>query len=394
MQQYERIYETVDLDAIRHNMEAMRANLSEGTVIIGVVKADGYGHGAVPVARAIAPYVWGYGTATLEEGLILRKHGIKGPILILGASWQSGYEVMLKERIRPTIFRFDDASRLSDLATRAGETACIHIAVDTGMSRIGYGVTKEAADEVARISRLPGICVEGVFTHFARADEEEKEATDDQIRLFQEFAAMLSKRGVSTSLLHCSNSAGILDMKRANFHGVRAGIAIYGLYPSSQVGREAVRLIPAMELKSTVTCIKTVPSGTPVSYGGTFITDCDTVVATIPVGYADGYPRSLSGRGQVLIRGGRAPLLGRICMDQMMVDVTHIPGVLVGDRVTLIGKDGGEEITVEEVALAGGGFHYEILCGIGKRVPRVYLEGGRVAGAKDYFDDAFPDFGK
>lgn len=394
MQRYMRIYETVDLDAIRHNMEAMKANLSEGTVVIGVVKADGYGHGSVPVARAIAPYVWGYGTATLEEGIILRKHGIEAPILILGASWRNGYEAMLSYGIRPTVFRYSDAAYLSELAVKANLTAAIHIAVDTGMSRIGFGVTAEAAAETVRISRLPGIRIEGVFTHFARADEEDKGATDGQIRQFKAFAAMLSEKGVKIPLLHCSNSAGILDMKRANFNAVRAGISIYGVYPSAQVGREAVRLLPAMELKSTVTFVKTVPSGTPVSYGGTFTAVSDTAVATVAAGYGDGYPRSLSGRGQVLIRGARAPVLGRVCMDQLMVDVTRIPGVSEGDEVTLIGKDGEEEITVEELAFLGGGFHYELLCGIGKRVPRVYLEGGSAVGVKDYFDDAFRDFGK
>lgn len=394
MERYSRVYETVNLDAIRQNMEAMRANLKEGTGMIGVVKADGYGHGSVPVACAIDPYVSGYATATPEEAVILRRHGITKPILILGVSPESSYEDLIRYELRPAVFRYESAARLSELSVKAGKISPIHIALDTGMSRIGYPVTAAAADETVRISRLPGIRIEGLFTHFARADERDKGATARQMELFTEFISMLTERGITIPVLHCSNSAGILELPQANFNAVRAGISIYGLYPSDEVEKEPVHLTPAMELKSTISYLKTIAPGTPVSYGGTFTAERETAIATIPVGYGDGYPRSLSGRGDVLIRGRRARILGRVCMDQLMVDTTEIPEAEEGDEVTLIGKDGDEEITVEELARIGGGFHYEILCDIGKRVPRVYIEDGKVVGKKDYFDDIFEGFGK
>lgn len=392
MRTYSRVYETVNLDAIRHNMEAMRDNLTGNTKMIGVVKTDGYGHGAVPVAKAIAPYVWGYAVATAEEGVILRKHGIEKPILILGVTPVDSYDLLLQYDIRPAIFQESRAKRLSELAVKEGKTASIHLAVDTGMSRIGFPVTEAAAEEAARICRLPGIRAEGLFTHFAKADERDKTATKLQIERYQTFVDLLSEKGIQIPVLHCSNSAGILDLKGAGFDVVRAGISIYGLYPSDEVDKEAVKLIPAMELKSFITYIKEIEPGTSVSYGGTFTAERRMRVATIPIGYGDGYPRNLSGCGEVLIRGQRARILGRVCMDQLMVDVTEISGAEEGDGVTLIGQDGEEQITVEELAARAGGFHYEILCDIGKRVPRVYLEGGRVAGTKDYFDDCFKDF--
>lgn len=394
MKSYGRVYEAVDLDAIRHNMEAMRANLRSGTGMIGVVKTDGYGHGAVPVAWAIDPYVWGYAVATVEEGVILRKHGIGKPILVLGVVPYDGYELLLEYGISSTIFQLKRAKLLSELAVKAGKTAVVHLAVDTGMSRIGYPVTEEAADEAAKICGLPGVIVEGLFTHFAKADEKDKAATDRQIEKYAGFIAMLSARGITIPVLHCSNSAGILDLQRANFHVVRAGISIYGLYPSGDVDKETVRLKPAMELKSYISYIKKIGPGTSVSYGGTYTADREMTVATIPVGYGDGYPRNLSGKGEVLIEGRRARILGRVCMDQFMVDVSSIPGVEEEEEVTLIGRQGKEQITVEELAKACGGFHYEILCDIGKRVPRVYLEGGRIIGTKDYFDDCYKGFQK
>lgn len=392
MKNYSRVYEKVDLDAIRNNMEAMKANLNEGVRMIGVVKADGYGHGSVPVAKAIDPFVWGYGVATPEEGMILRKHGIEKPVLVLGVAPYDSYEALIEYEIMPAMFRLERAERLAELARRAGKTAEVHLAVDTGMSRIGFSVTEEAAEEAAKLCRLPGLKASGMFTHFSKADERDKEPTDEQIGLFETFVSMLSSRGVEIPFLHCSNSAGILDLKRANFDGVRAGISIYGLYPSDEVDRETVRLIPAMELKALVSCVKKIKAGDFVSYGGTFRASREMTVATIPVGYGDGYPRSLSGRGEVLIRGRRAPILGRVCMDQFMVDVSHIPGVREEDEVTLIGRDQKEQITVEELAGKGNGFHYEILCDIGKRVPRVYIKDGQAVGTKDYFDDRYDGF--
>lgn len=392
MKTYGRVYEAVDLDAIRYNMEEMQSNLEPGTEMIGVVKSDGYGHGSVPVALAIDPYVWGYAVATVEEGVILRKHGITKPVLVLGVVPYDGYQLLVDYDIRSSVFQISRARRLSELAERAGKKAVIHLALDTGMSRIGYPVTEAAAEEAAEICKLPGISAEGLFTHFAKADERDKKATDIQIEKFRTFVDMLAGRGITIPILHCSNSAGILDLKKANFHMVRAGISIYGLYPSMEVSTEPVKLKPAMELKSTISYIKKIEPGTSVSYGGTFTAGQEMTIATIPVGYGDGYPRNLSGNGEVLIRGQRAKILGRICMDQFMVDVSSIQGAEEEDEVVLVGTQGNERITVEELADRCGGFHYEILCDISKRVPRVYLEHGEVVGTKDYFNDFYSSF--
>jgi alanine racemase len=392
MKLYSRVYETVDLDAIKHNMEAMIANLAEGTKMIGVVKCDGYGHGAVPVAIAIDPYVWGYAVATVEEAVILRRHGIEKPILVLGVVPYDGYDLLVEYDITSAVFQYKRACRLSQIALEHGKKAVIHLVVDTGMSRIGLGITEAAADEAVKIKNLPGIEVEGLFTHFAKADETDKAATNRQMEHYRRFVDMLLERGLEIPILHCSNSAGILDLPAANFHAVRAGISIYGIYPSDQVDKNTVKLTPAMGLKSVVTYIKTIESGTAVSYGGTFVADREMVIATIPVGYGDGYPRNLSGKGEVLIRGQRAKILGRVCMDQFMVDVTNIEGVEEDDEAVLIGRQGEHEITVDDLANTCGGFHYEILCDIGKRVPRVYYEDGKIVGTKDYFDDNYKGF--
>lgn len=389
---YTRVYAVVNLNAVEKNMKAMTVNLTEGTGIIGVVKTDGYGHGAVPVAKTIDPYVKGYAVATVEEALILKRHGITKPILILGVTHESHNRQLIEHRLRPTVFQRKQALALSRTAVEMGETVSIHLALDTGMSRIGMKPCTESADLAAEMARMPGIRVEGLFTHFARADETDKTSARQQMREYLDFVKMLKERGVRIPVRHISNSAGIIDMPEANCDLVRAGISIYGLYPSDEVDKDRVVLRPALELKSRITYIKTIKAGTRVSYGGTFEADRTMTVATVPIGYGDGYPRSLSGKGRVLIHGKSAPILGRVCMDQMMVDVTDIREAAEDDEVTLIGRDGAEEITVEEMARLGGGFHYEILCDIGKRVPRVYIRDGKVIGKKDYFDDVYRDF--
>ncbi len=389
MRPYTRVYATVDLDAVEANMKAMAANLKEGTSIMGVVKTDGYGHGAVPVAKVIEPYVKGYAVATIEEAINLKNHGIEKPVLILGVTHESRNEDLIRHGIRSVVFQERKAAALSDMAVKMGRKAFVHVALDTGMSRIGMRPDREGAKLAAAISRMPGICLEGVFTHFARADETDKASAKQQLKKYLDFIAMAEELGVRFPIKHISNSAGIVDMKEANCDMVRAGISIYGLYPSDQVKKDQVILCPALELKSFITYIKTIEPGAEVSYGGTFVADRPMTIATIPIGYGDGYPRSLSGKGRVLIRGQYAPILGRVCMDQMMVDVTTIEDVSEDDEVTLIGKDGGREIPVSELAELGGGFHYEILCDIGKRVPRVYLRDKRIVGTKDYFHDPY-----
>lgn len=393
MRPYSRVYATVNLDAVASNMRSMRDNLPASTLIMGSVKADGYGHGSVPVAKTIEPYVFGYAVATIDEGIILRRHGINKTILILGVTHESRYEDLLRYDIRTAMFQYEKAKKLSDLALKQGKKAVVHLALDTGMSRIGMKADREHAKEAAAIAALEGIEVEGLFTHFARADETDKSAYEEQYRRYKEFLDYLKELGVKIPIRHCSNSAGIVESLESNHMDmVRAGIAIYGMYPSDEVDHNSVKLTPAMEIKSCITYIKEIEAGTAVSYGGTFVADHTMKVATIPVGYGDGYVRSLSGKGDVLIHGKRAAILGRICMDQFMVDVTDIPDVQEDDEVTLLGSDGAECITMEELAEKSGGFHYEMICDIGKRIPRVYLKDGKVVGTKDYFDDVFKGF--
>ncbi len=390
---YTRVYATVDLDAVVYNMERMKANLAKGTGLMAVVKTDGYGHGAAPVAWAVDSYVEMYGVASAEEALNLKKHGITKPILILGPVHDSHYEKLIEEEVRIPVFTWEQAERLSRQAVSLGKDAYIHLVADTGMSRIGMRPDEKSAGLAARISRLPGICAEGLFTHFARADEEDKTSTYRQMERYKNFVEMLEERGLLIPVKHISNSAGIIDLPElsAGFM-VRAGISMYGLYPSGQVKKENVSLKPAMELKSFITYIKGIEPGDEVSYGGTFAAKESMRVATVSIGYGDGYPRNQSGKGRVLIHGKSAPILGRVCMDQMIVDVSHIPEAEVWDTVTLIGTDGEQHISVEELAGTGGGFHYEIVCDIGKRVPRVYRKDGTTAGTKDYFQDVYEDF--
>lgn len=398
MKQYTRVYARIDLDAVIHNMQAMQANLTGGARTIGVVKTDAYGHGAVPVAQAIDPYVAGYAVATIEEARNLQLHGITKPILILGVTHPSRSRELVEYGIRPTVFTMEQARALSEAAeagARGSQTplcAKIHLAVDTGMSRIGLPCDAEGARLAAEIGRLPGIFVEGIFTHFARADETDKAPALRQWERYRQFIRMTEAEGLKVPVHHVANSAAIIELGQTHWDMVRAGISIYGMYPSDEVAQENVKLEPVLSLHSYVTCVKDIPAGAEVSYGGTFKAESTTKVATVPIGYGDGYPRNLSGRGSVLIRGKRAPILGRVCMDQFMVDVTEIPDVRVDDPVTLIGCDGDDRITVEELARTGGGFHYEIVCDIGKRVPRVYLRDGRVVGTKDYFTDMYEDF--
>ena len=369
-----RVYATVNLDAIVKNLENMKKNIQEDTKIIAVLKADGYGHGAVPIAKHIEPlpYLWGIAVATVEEGMILRKNGITKPILILGYTFSDDYDTIIEQEMRLAVFTLKMARELSKAAVRLKKPAKIHIKIDTGMSRIGYRNLEQAVPEILEISALDGIEIEGIFTHFARADETDPAPAYQQMETFEQFIHALEEKGLSISVKHCSNSAGILRMKEANMNVVRAGIILYGLYPSDEVEKDLVPLEPAMELKSHIVYIKTLEPGVAVSYGGTYVTSRPTRVATIPVGYADGYCRGLSNKGFVLIHGKKAPILGRICMDQFMVDVTDIPEAQEADEVTLLGRDQKEQITMEELGNLSGRFNYEFACCISRRVPRIY----------------------
>ncbi len=391
MQHYIRVCAEINLDAVAYNFHNMKENLHPDTRIIAVVKTDGYGHGAIPIARMAEeyPYIWGFAVATVEEAVLLRTSGIVKPILILGFVFPDAYEEVVRYELRVAVFQLSIARLLAAEAVHQGKKVFVHIKVDTGMSRIGFADTIESADMVKEIAALPQVEIEGVFTHFARADERDKTKAREQLSRFLQFTKLLEERGVKTELLHCSNSAGIVDLKEANLDLVRAGISIYGMYPSEDVNKLAVPLAPVMALKSHVVYVKEISKGTAVSYGETYIAERTRRIATIPVGYGDGYPRSLSNKGWVLIRGQRAPIVGRVCMDQFMVDVTEISGVKEGDMVTLIGADGGDEITMEGLGEVSGRFHYELACDIGKRVPRRFWKDGKIVGTQDYFEGNF-----
>ena len=368
-----RITAYIHLEAVEENFRRMKANLKEGVQMVAVIKTDAYGHGAVRIAKLVEPYpyIWGFAVAAVSEGLELRAAGITKPILILGYTFEEDYEAMIQNGIRPAVFTERMAEAFDAVAARVGKRAPIHIAVDTGMSRIGFADTAESILTVKKISGMGHLSIEGAFTHFARADETDKQAAMRQMHRFADFCDAMEASGVHGFLRHCSNSSGILELPMANMDMVRAGITIYGIYPSDEVSRE-IPLAPVMELKSHVVYIKMIEPGTAISYGGTFVAEHPMRIATIPVGYGDGYPRSLSNCGYVLIRGKKAPILGRVCMDQFMVDVTDIEAELL-DEVTLLGRDGDAEITVDELGALSNRFPYEFVCDIGKRVPRVYL---------------------
>ena len=377
MNSYSRTYVTVDLDAIAYNFESMRKNIREGTQILAVIKADAYGHGAVTVGKFLDTfsYIWGFATATAEEALELRDAGIQKPILVLGYVFEEHYEELIEKEVRMPVFDLETAEKIASYAEQIHKKAKIHIALDTGMNRIGFKDTQKSAAVICKISQMAYLQIEGMFTHFARADETDKIYADRQFRRYMDFHRQLQDWGVTIPVCHCSNSAGIIDMPYANLDVVRAGITIYGIYPSNEVQKEKVPLKPVMSWKSGIAFVKEVEAGEQISYGGTFVTPKKMKIATIPTGYADGYPRMLSGKASVLIHGKRAQILGRVCMDQFMVDVTEIPDVSRGDEVTLLGQDQEEEITVEELSDLCGRFPYEFVCCVSKRVPRVYLGG-------------------
>ena len=377
---YSRVYAEIDMDAIAENFRVMHERISPKTKMVAVIKTDGYGHGAVPIARMIQPedYIWGFAVATMTEAMILRKNQITKPVLILGYTFEEDYEDLIRYEIRPVVFKLDMAKELSQAAVQLKKTLSIHIGLDTGMSRIGFSDTEESIKTIREIASLPGIKIEGMFTHFAKADELDKAPANRQFERYMHFAHRLEEAGVAIPLKHVSNSAALMELADMNLDLVRAGISIYGIYPSEEVSRDSMKLTPAMSLHSRIVYIKEIETGTQISYGGTFTAPHPMRIATIPVGYGDGYPRMLSNKGYVLIHEKRARILGRICMDQFMVDVTDIPEAQELDEVILVGRQGNEEITVDELGDLCGRFSYEFICDIGKRVPRIYTKNHEV----------------
>ena len=377
MKEYRRICADIDLDALTHNLDEIHRCIRKETKIIAVVKADGYGHGAVPLAEV------------MEKtggclGLRSRNAGKKRRNCIRTESKTDSDPGLYVSGIRCTdrtgksasgrFFSLIRAKQLSEEAMRQDKICKIHIKLDTGMSRIGFQVTEQSADEIAQIAKLPHIMIEGIFTHFSKADETDKAFTKKQEAAYEQMITWLKERQVSIPVHHVSNSAGIVDLPEYNKDIVRAGIILYGLWPSDEVNKENIDLQPLLSLKSHVVHVKELEPGRIISYGGTFEVEHTMRIATVPVGYADGYPRSLSNQGYVLIHGKRAAICGRVCMDQMMVDVTDIADVCPGDEVTLIGRDGAECITLEELGDLSGRFNYEFVCDLNKRIPRVYVK--------------------
>ncbi len=374
-------YVKINLDAILENYRNVCQKV--GVPVMAVIKADAYGHGAVRVAQLLQKECPFFGVSSISEALELRNCGIDTPVLILGHAPVSVFPKLVGNGIRPTIFSYDDAVELDRQSKEKGVVSPCHLAVDTGMSRIGFQVTEEDADICGKIGELEHIEIEGLFSHFATADCADLDRSRNQSALFQQFCQMLKVRGIHPKIYHMDNSAGIMNFEN-HYDMVRSGIVTYGLYPSDEVSPELLDLTPAMSWCSRVSHVKTLPAGREISYGGTYVTQKPTRVATIPVGYADGYRRSLSSRFYVLIHGKKAPILGRVCMDQMMVDVTHIPETAVGDKVTLVGTDGQETITMEEIAEVAGSFNYEFVCGISRRVCRRYVIDGQVVQEVDF----------
>jgi len=371
----ERTYIGINLDALNDNIDNIKKKI-RGARLLAVIKADAYGHGAVQVAREIEDKCDFFGVACIEEAAELLKAGIQTPLLILGYVFEDVYDIVVKNSIRIPVFSYEAAKALSAEAVRQNKTAYFHFAVDTGMSRIGFQCTDASVDECEKICALPNLKAEGIFSHFATADESDLTKTLAQKRLFCEFVSALEKRNIHIPIRHINNSAGIMNFDES-FDMVRSGIITYGLYPSGDVDASLIALKPVMSWHAAVSHVKTLEAGREISYGGTYVTDCDRRIATIPVGYADGYPRCLSNCSKVIINGRYAPITGRVCMDQFMVDVTDIDGVEVGCEATLIGTNGGLSISVEDIADNAHSFNYEQVCRMSRRVTRIYTKNGK-----------------
>lgn len=375
---YQRVIAEINLDNIAYNIRQIKSIINKNTKLLAIVKADGYGHGAVEVAKTClyngAEYL---ATAMSAEGVDLRKNNIFVPILILGYTIDSKLEEVVQNELTQTVFSFETAKKLSLIAKKLNKTALVHIKIDTGMGRIGFEPNDASIKEIIEISKLENLKITGLFTHFATSDEKDKTFTTEQYKRFKYVSDKLNDVGLTDIIRHVSNSGAILDMPELNLDMVRAGIIIYGLYPSDEV-KKTIDLKPAMSIKTHVSFVKEVEENTSVSYARTYFTNKNTKIATIPVGYADGYSRVLSNKARVIIKNKYAAQIGNICMDQFMADVTGIYDVKENDEVILMGKCGDLEITAEELAKIQGTINYEIVCNVGKRVPRVYIKNDEI----------------
>ncbi len=382
------VWAEIDLDNLAHNIREVRNHTDKNALVTAVVKANGYGHGSVEISKTFLENgADRLAVAVLTEAIELRKADIDVPILVLGYTPTTLYGKVLEYNIIQTIYNYEEAKILSEKAKALDKKATIHIKIDSGMGRLGFLPTNESVEHILNISELPNIYVEGIFTHFAKADEIDKSHSKEQFRKYTELVNALEEKGLNIPIKHVSNSAGIIDIPDFNLNMVRAGIMIYGFYPSDEVNKETIKLIPAMTLKAKISHLKTVPKGTGISYGQIFVTDRESKIATLPIGYADGFTRMLTGKAEVYINGKRAKIVGKICMDQCMVDVTDIEDVKLGDEAVLFGYGKEGYPHVDEVATKLGTINYEIVCMVGRRIPRVYISKGEIVKIKDYLLD-------
>ncbi len=373
-----RTWAEIDLSAMLHNFMAARHHLPDDVLLAAVIKADAYGHGAVEAARLLEGKADRFAVAMTDEAVELRQAGIKTPIFLLGPTPEADFEAICRYDIEAAVPSYAYGKALCAYGEAHGKRIPFHIALDTGMGRIGFACTEPSLAEIEALCRLPGGKLVGVFSHYAKADSADKTYANEQTRRYMAFTEAMEKRGIHIPLKHLCNSAGLIEMPN-KFDMVREGIILYGLRPSNEVDLSLIGGVKGvMALRSRISFLKTVTEPTPVSYGCTFVAQPGTVVATVSAGYADGVNRLLSNRGEVLVHGRRCPILGRVCMDQFMIDVTKVPEAKVGDRVTIFGRDGDEEITADDVADLVGTIGYEVTCLITPRVPRVYMEDGQV----------------
>ncbi len=367
----------VNLSSIAHNVRELRRLTDRNARMMAVVKADGYGHGSAAVAKtALENGAAEMAVARFNEAEVIRAAGLDAPLLLFGYTPPELTEQMLGLNLRPSINSLELAQELSDRATKAGGRLKAHIKIDTGMGRMGFdGISPSPStiQNILDIASLPGLEIDGIYTHFANADSSDKDHAKGQFRLFSQLLCKLRKSGLEIPTCHSANSAAIIEMPQTHLDMVRPGISLYGFYPSDEVEKSLIDLKPAMTLKSTVIQVKDVPAGFKVSYGSTHVTQQPTRIATVPIGYADGYSRLLSSQGQMLVHGQRAPIIGRVCMDLTMIDVSHIEGVESGDEVVVFGSQNGHELHADELAATTKTINYEIVSAITARVPRIYI---------------------
>ncbi|MGV3151444.1 alanine racemase [Sarcina ventriculi] len=378
------VWAEIDLDAIKYNIDSIKRRV-DTKELIAVVKADAYGHGALDVSKTLVENgATKLAVAVITEAMELRHGNINTPIMILGYTPLEFAADLINYDIEQTIFDLEYATKLSEIALNLGKKAKVHVALDTGMGRIGFLINDNSLSEILKISSLKGLEVVGIFTHFATADESDKNYSNKQYKKFTDFNEKLVSKGVNIPLKHVSNSGAIIDMPNTYLDGVRAGIVLYGYYPSEDVLKQNLDLKKAITIKTQVAHVKILDKNEYVSYGRKFKTERKSIIATLPIGYADGYSRALTGKAKVIINGKFAPVVGTICMDQCMIDVTDIGDVHVGDEVIVLGKDKDLKFDADDMAKAMGTINYEVLCMIKQRIPRVYIEDGKVKSIRNY----------